>query len=107
MVYSHSNFERMAENEDNKLLQLAENVDKLMKLCDQLKAERDQALNRVGEIKADLVNANAKIQALEQKNRTLQSMQLGDVSVETARQNKAQLSKLVREIDKCIALLNT
>ena len=81
----------MAENEENTLEKLAENVDNLISLCEQ----------------ADLANANAKIRTLEQKNRTLQSMQLGDVSVVAAKQNKAQLSKLVREIDKCIALLNT
>ncbi|MBQ4035927.1 MAG: hypothetical protein K6G31_08920 [Paludibacteraceae bacterium] len=97
----------MAENEENTLEKLAENVDNLISLCEQLKAERDAALNRVAEIAADLANANAKIRTLEQKNRTLQSMQLGDVSVVAAKQNKAQLSKLVREIDKCIALLNT
>ena len=97
----------MAENEENTLEKLAENVDNLISLCEQLKAERDAALNRVAEIAADLANANAKIRTLEQKNRTLQSMQLGDVSVVAATLNKAQLSKLVREIDKCIALLNT
>ncbi|MCQ2206768.1 MAG: hypothetical protein MJZ02_00925 [Paludibacteraceae bacterium] len=97
----------MAENEVDTLKKLAENVDNLMDLCDKLKAERDAALNRVGEIAADLANANVEIATLKQKNRTLQSMQLGDVSVLAAKQNKAQLSKLVREIDKCIALLNT
>lgn len=97
----------MAENEVDTLKKLAENVDNLMALCDKLKAERDAALNRVGEIAADLANANVEIATLKQKNRTLQSMQLGDVSVLSAKQNKAQLSKLVREIDKCIALLNT
>lgn len=97
----------MAENEVDTLKKLAENVDNLMALCDKLKAERDAALNRVGEIAADLANANVEIATLKQKNRTLQSMQLGDVSVLAAKQNKAQLSKLVREIDKCIALLNT
>lgn len=77
-----------------------------MQLCSDLKKERDDAFNRIGVMKAELVNADLKIKALEQKNRTLQSMQLGDVSVLSAKQNKAQLSKLVREIDKCIALLN-
>lgn len=100
-------FERMAGNEVNTIEMLAQNVERLTQLCSKLEAERDKALVRIAEIKADLVNANAKILALEQKNRTLQSMQVGDVSVLAAKQNKAHLSKLVREIDKCIALLNT
>lgn len=96
----------MAENNVSSLESLEQKVEQLMQLCSDLKKERDDAFNRIGVMKAELVNADLKIKALEQKNRTLQSMQLGDVSVLSAKQNKAQLSKLVREIDKCIALLN-
>lgn len=100
------NFESMAENEVSSLQKLEAKVEQLMLVCSQLNTQLGEAQNRIGEMKADLVNANIKINALEQKNRTLQSMQLGDVSIVDAKKNKAQLSKLVREIDKCIALLN-
>ncbi|MBO4334034.1 MAG: hypothetical protein IKP81_07125 [Paludibacteraceae bacterium] len=97
----------MAENGIDNVERLSESVDKLMSMCGQLRAERDAAQQRIAVLTADLAIANSKINTLEQKNRTLQSMQLGDVSVVAAKQNKAQLSRLVREIDRCIALLNT
>ena len=97
----------MAENGIDNVERLSEGIDKLMSMCGQLRAERDAAQQRIAALTADLAIANSKINTLEQKNRTLQSMQLGDVSVVAAKQNKAQLSKLVREIDRCIALLNT
>ena len=97
----------MAENGIDNVERLSESVDKLMSMCGHLRAERDAAQQRIAVLTADLAIANSKINTLEQKNRTLQSMQLGDVSVVAAKQNKAQLSRLVREIDRCIALLNT
>ncbi|MCQ2193073.1 MAG: hypothetical protein MJZ23_09500 [Paludibacteraceae bacterium] len=96
----------MAENEVSSLQNLDEKVEKLIQLCSKYKEERDEAYNRIGELKAELVNAEVKVKQLEQKNRTLQSMQIGDVSIADAKRNRTQLLKLVREIDKCIALLN-
>lgn len=96
----------MPENKVESLQTLHEKIEQLKGLCIRLKQERDSALNRLAETKAQLVNAEVRAGELERKNRTLQSLQLGSVSVDAARQNRTQLSKLVREIDKCIALLD-
>lgn len=96
----------MPENKVESLQTLHEKIEQLKVLCVRLRQERDGALKRLAETKAQLVNTEVKVAELERKNRTLQALQLGSVSVEAAKQNRTQLSKLVREIDKCIALLD-
>jgi len=56
--------------------------------------------------KTDLDNKNNKIKELEQK---VELMQLGDAfkaSSEDVKEAKKKIARIVREIDKCISMLN-
>lgn len=56
--------------------------------------------------KKDLENRNSRIKELEQR---VELMQLGDAfraSSEDVKEAKKKIAKIVREIDKCISMLN-
>lgn len=71
----------------------------------QLKEDNEELLN-------DLVEKDKELQAVKEQNKTLQSnynnlkmakmLEVGDQDIAAARQ---RISRLVRDVDKCIALL--
>lgn len=95
----------MTENRDKLLSNLDVRVKQVLLLCDKLKQENDR-------LKNDHVLQDEKIERLmeelNQMNQRYDSLKMArtitaaSVDVETA---KLKLSKLVREVDKCIGLL--
>ena len=97
---------RMTE-EQSKLLAIFEaHVHQLMVVCNDLKNERD-------ELKLQLDEEKKLYEALEEENKTLKikydnlkMAKIISVKQDDFKGAKNRLSKLVREVDKCIALLN-
>ncbi|ATS10027.1 hypothetical protein CS543_03535 [Porphyromonas gingivalis] len=97
----------MTGEEELDLSKLEYNVRKLMELV-----EKQQ--NEISSLRAELAVKNEKIvqQDLalgiaETKNKTLLTSRVIVANEDEARQSKLRLESLIREIDRCIALLQT
>lgn len=82
--------------------------DKILKIISinkKLKIEYEQKINEINTLKANLAEQEKLIQALENKLeivKTARSLESKEGAVEA----KAKINDLLREIDKCIGLLN-
>lgn len=95
----------MTENRDKLLSNLDVRVKQVLLLCDKLKQENDRLKNehalqdeKIERLKEELNQMNQRYDSLKMA-RTITA---ATVDVESA---KLKLSKLVREVDKCIGLL--
>jgi cell fate (sporulation/competence/biofilm development) regulator YmcA (YheA/YmcA/DUF963 family) len=75
------------------------------------KYESSQAANailseRLALCKQNFENSNNKVKELEQKIDNLQMIEAFKSSAEDVKDAKCNISKLIKEIDKCLALLN-
>ena len=69
--------------------------------------DRYAALSRIMEEKnATIAALHSKVTRLQTDYANLKTAKMIDISSEDMKNAKSRLSKLVREVDKCIALLN-
>ena len=68
--------------------------------------DRYAALSRTMEEKDTTIAAHSQIDRLQTNYANLKTAKMIDISSEDMKNAKSRLSKLVREVDKCIALLN-
>jgi len=91
----------------NKLLAVFEvRVRDLMALCDKQKQKINELTRVLGEKDTEIDNKEQMISELKAKcdnMLTARAVYMNDGDIKSAR---TRLSKLVREVDKCIALLN-
>jgi hypothetical protein len=96
----------MAEVQNKLINNFEARVRQLMLLCDSLKAEnasfREAISNKEAEIQVNQSSYN-EVFAKYQNLKLAQGVSLNE---EDRRNAKARYTKLVREIDKCISLLN-
>ena len=85
---------------------LTKKIELLISKYEQVRAERNDLSLRLTECKEQLETSNNKIKYLEQKIDNLQLIEAFKASAEDVKEAKQNIGKLVREIDKCIALLN-
>jgi len=78
----------------------------LVTLCDQQKQEIERLSNASDSKDEALKRAMETIKDLEAKCDSMLTAQVVSVKEKGLKSAKARLSKLVREVDKCIALLN-
>ena len=82
-------------------------LQQLLDRCDTLRAENSRLRAELEAANAELRQSYQEHAALEETHRmlragrTLQGLEVGDVD-----QTRERLSRLVREVDRCIALLN-
>lgn len=95
----------MTENRDKLLLDLEVRLRQVLLLCDKLKQEnnhlKDELVlkdSKIDSIKEELSQMSQKYDNLKM----VRTITVATVDVDTA---KLKLSKLVREVDKCIGLL--
>lgn len=82
---------------------------KVRKLVDQTKRLRDdneQYLNEINQLKKNCEEQKQIIKGLEEKIRILKVARMAE-GMQNNSDIKAMVNELVREIDKCIGLLNT
>ncbi|MDC0201704.1 hypothetical protein OAJ56_00525 [Flavobacteriales bacterium] len=86
---------------------IEEKVSKLIKLYQSAQKEKEEILKENNKLKLDLSNKDESIKKLEEKIKLLRITK--SVSTHDDKRNKESRQKIneyVREIDKCIALLN-
>ncbi|NLC50130.1 MAG: hypothetical protein GX762_07180 [Bacteroidales bacterium] len=95
----------MTENRDKLLLDLEVRLRQVLLLCDKLKQENNSLKNehvlkdsKIDSVKEELSQMSQKYDNLKM----VRTITAATVDVDTA---KLKLSKLVREVDKCIGLL--
>ncbi len=78
----------------------------LMLLCDKLKAENESLSHALKEEKTKVSDANDSLHVLAAKYDRLKLARYITATKSDVTTAKLRVNKLVREIDKCIALLN-
>ncbi len=99
----------MTEEQDKLLSDFYVRMRQLMHLCDRLKSENEVLRQQLQEKDAEISSLQREAIHLKTKYEALQaarSLYSGE-SGGDAEKAKARLVKLVREVDKCIALLKT
>ena len=95
----------MAEGHDKLLVDLEVRIKQVMFLCDSLKDENNRLKSEIRSRQKQIDAAMNDLQQLKAKYdglKTARTITAASVDVEIA---KTKLSKLVREVDKCIDLL--
>jgi uncharacterized protein YoxC len=81
-------------------------VEKLVNLHERLKAERDQLVLNQKQLEDELRGKEEEIEELKEKNRLVKLAQAVSESDQNTRDIKIKINEYVREIDRCIALIN-
>ncbi len=86
---------------------LAGRVEKVMELYQKIKKENDALLKQNEELKVKIDNKENHLLEIEKKyENVMMAKSLGSSDSEDKSEMKLKINGLVREIDKCIALLN-
>lgn len=96
----------MAEVQDKLISNFEARVRQLMHFCNSLKEENMQIRQDVSAKEAQIKQMEASFAELSTKYENLKLAQGVTLSEDERRLAKSRYTKLVREIDKCIALLN-
>ena len=91
-----------------KVVESIENkVYNIISLYNSLKKEKEEILEENRKLKSDISEREKSIKSLEEKINLLRiSKSVGALDVEKNMQSRRKINEYVREIDKCIALLN-
>jgi hypothetical protein len=81
-------------------------IKKLISLHDNMKQERELAVDETEKIKKELIEKREVIKKLEEKIKLINMSKVVSSSKEDSKETKQKINDYVREIDKCIALLN-
>ncbi len=101
------NFGVVMTEEEKKLLSTFEaRLRHLIYLHDELKRENAELKQLLEDEKSELEKARAEYKALESSYTDLKTATTISLNGSDVKETKLRLSKLVREVDKCIALLN-
>jgi len=96
----------MTELEKNLLIDFKVKVKQIIAQHEAIKQEKKQLLGKIGELEEMISQIRAENLLLEQKYENLKLAKMMYASDDEAKDAKNRIQKLVREIDKCIALLN-
>ena len=91
-----------------KVVESIENkVNNIISLYNSLKKEKEEILEENRKLKSDISERDKSIKSLEEKINLLRiSKSVGVLDVEKNMESRRKINEYVREIDKCIALLN-
>jgi len=93
--------------DQEKLLAAFENsIQDLMKACDRQKQTIDELRHSLEDKEKELKQAMETIEGLKTKCDSMLTARVVSVQEKEAKSARKRLSNLVREVDKCIALLN-
>ena len=81
-------------------------IKRLISLYHKEKQGRELVANEVEKIKKDLTQKQEVIKSLEEKIKLIKMSKVVSSSAEDSKKTKQRINDYVREIDKCIALLN-
>ena len=95
----------MTENE-TVVNSLEEKINNFITLYDQVKNEKNKLLTENNELLLTIKNKDQEIKELQTKHEQLKLAKLLSNKTEDVHEAKLKVNRIVREIDKCIALLN-
>ena len=81
-------------------------IKKLISLYEKEKQERELAVNENDKLKEELDEKHKVVKSLEEKIKIIKISKLVSFSDEDNKKTKQKINEYVREIDKCIGLLN-
>ncbi len=96
----------MTDLEKDLLIEFKFKVKQLIVRHDKLKQENDQLLGKIVTLEETVQNLRQENKLLEQKYENVKMAKMLVVSDDENKDAKNRMQKLVREIDKCISLLN-
>ena len=96
----------MTDQEKNLLINFEFKVKQIIAKHEALKQEKSQLLSKTEDLEKSLDLLRKENQILEQKYENLKLAKMLIASDDENKDAKNRIQKLVREIDKCIALLN-
>ena len=96
----------MTDAQSKLLKDLETEVRHLMSLYKKTKKERDELAAELGRVEKNLSDTQNVAQDWETNYQNLKLAKIISISEEEAKKTQNRLSKLEREIEKCIALLN-
>lgn len=96
----------MTEKDKNLLDTFEGKVRHLVFLYDKLKEENESLKQTLAEKDNEMSAMKQELSELESKYKNLKMARMFSVNIDEIRDAKKELSDLVREVDKCIALLN-
>ena len=82
-------------------------VNKIISLYRSLKKEKDEILEEITNLRSEILEKDKYIKSLEEKIKLLRiTRSVGAHDLEINKESRQKINEYVREIDKCIALLN-
>ena len=96
----------MTEEQSRLLFSFEERVRQLMRLCDDLKGENSDLKLQIEQLKQSLDTLKQENEKIQVKYDNLKMARIISVKQDDFSGAKNRLSKLVKEVDMCIALLN-
>lgn len=94
------------EEPDDILNSLKERTKQMIELCDSLKEEKGKLLTTNKELIRKVAQQEKEIDDLKIKYKTLKVAKTVSGTNNDVHETKLRVNRIVREIDKCIALLN-
>ncbi|MCT4624139.1 MAG: Atg14 domain-containing protein [Schleiferiaceae bacterium] len=89
------------------LVDVKNNLSLLLSKQNQLEEDRKQLEQHIEKLQQQLSEANERVMNLEEENRQLRlAKAVSSGGTENPEEAKDKINELVREIDKCLALLN-
>ncbi|MDR1171813.1 MAG: hypothetical protein LBL24_05090 [Bacteroidales bacterium] len=85
---------------------LEEKTKRVIQVAEELRINNEQLQQKVDELSGQLRTKDQEIEVLESKYQSLKFTKTLISSPEDVKNVKLQVNRMVREIDKCIALLN-
>ncbi|MBV5315161.1 MAG: hypothetical protein JZU47_17795 [Prolixibacteraceae bacterium] len=96
----------MTDQEENLLVDFKLKLKQIVAKQEMLKREKSQLLEKIGNLEGTIVELRQENSLIEQKYENLKLAKMLNASEDENKDAKNRIQKLVREIDKCIALLN-
>ena len=90
----------------NIIYNIEDKVGKLVKKCTQLSLEKDNLQQNNNILNVQLQEKESEIVALQEKVKLMNISKSVDATKEDVKATRLKINEYVREIDKCIALLN-
>jgi len=95
----------MSENRIDIVFKLKAKIYRLISTYESLKEKHAEVLSQVARLEKELAMKEKDLKMLRNENEKLK-LAKAFTSSDESKEAKLQISKIVREIDKCIALLN-
>ena len=89
------------------VLNIEKKVNKIISLYRSLQKEKEEILEENTNLRSEILERDNNIKSLEEKIKLLRiTKSVGDHDLEINKESRQKINEYVREIDKCIALLN-